>query len=128
MPALPAAPRMPLAVFIASLGLFGLAAHTAELRTREIGIRKAMGASIQRIAFMLLSHFTRWVFWAILIAFPLSYFVMKIWLGRFAYHINIELWFFLPAGILAIIIALITVSYQSVKSAKASPVQALQYE
>ena len=117
-----------LAIFIASLGLFGLAAHIAELRTREIGIRKAMGASIQTIAFMLLSHFTRWVFWAILIAFPLSYFLMKIWLGRFAYHINIELWFFLPAAFLAIIVAFITVSYQSVKSAKASPVQALQYE
>jgi putative ABC transport system permease protein len=117
-----------LAIFIASLGLFGLAAHTAELRTREIGIRKAMGASIQRIAFMLLSHFTRWVFWAIMIAFPLSYFMMKIWLGRFAYHINIELWLFLPAAILAIIVALVTVIFQSLKSAKASPVQALQYE
>ena len=117
-----------LAIFIASLGLFGLAAHTTELRTREIGIRKAMGASIQRIAFMLLSHFTRWVFWAILIAFPLSYFVMKIWLSRFAYHINIELWFFFPAAILAIIVAFFTVIFQSFKSAKASPVQALQYE
>ncbi len=117
-----------LAIFIASLGLFGLAAHTAELRTREIGIRKAMGASIQRIVFMLFLQFTRWVFWAILIAFPLSYFVMKIWLGRFAYHINIEGWFFIPAAILAIIVAFITVSFQSVKSAKASPIQALQYE
>jgi len=117
-----------LAIFIASLGLFGLAAHTAELRTREIGIRKAMGASIQKIIVMLLSNFTRWVFWSILIAFPLSYFLMKIWLGRFAYHINIELWYFFLAAVLAIIVAFITVSFQSFKSAKASPVQALQYE
>lgn len=117
-----------LAICIASLGLFGLAAHTAELRTREIGIRKAMGASVQRIIVMLLSNFTRWVFWAILIAFPLSYFTMKIWLGGFAYHINIELWYFFLAAILAIIVAFITVSFQSLKSAKASPIQALQYE
>jgi putative ABC transport system permease protein len=117
-----------LAIFIASLGLFGLAAHTAELRTREIGIRKAMGASVQKIIVMLVSNFTRWVFWAILIAFPLSYFVMKMWLGKFAYHINIELWFFFLAALLAVIAALITVSFQSLKSAKASPVQALQYE
>jgi putative ABC transport system permease protein len=117
-----------LAVFIASLGLFGLAAHTAELRTREIGIRKAMGASIRRIALMLLTHFTRWVLWSILVAFPLAYLVMKLWLGRFAYHINIEIWFFIVAAFIAIIVALITVSFQSFKSAKANPVGALQYE
>jgi putative ABC transport system permease protein len=117
-----------LAIFIASLGLFGLAAHTAELRTREIGIRKAMGASIRRIVLMLLAHFTRWVLWSILLAFPIAYLVMKLWLGRFAYHINIEIWFFIVAAFIAIIIALITVSFQSFKSAKANPVGALQYE
>jgi putative ABC transport system permease protein len=117
-----------LAIFIATLGLFGLAAHTAELRTREIGIRKAMGASVRKITFMLLSHFTRYVFWAILIAFPISYFVMKLWLGRFAYHINIEIWFFILAAFLAIIVAVVTVSFQSFRSARANPMRALQYE
>jgi putative ABC transport system permease protein len=117
-----------LAIFIATLGLFGLAAHTAELRTREIGIRKAMGASVRRIALMLLSHFTRWVLWSVLVAFPLAYLAMKLWLGRFAYHINIEIWFFILAAFLAIIIAIITVSFQSFRSAMASPIRALQYE
>jgi putative ABC transport system permease protein len=117
-----------LAIFIAALGLFGLAAHTAELRTREIGIRKAMGASARKITFMLLSHFTRYVFWAILIAFPVAYLVMKLWLGRFAYHINIEIWFFILAAFMAIIVAILTVSFQSFRSAKANPVHALQYE
>ena len=117
-----------LAIFIATLGLFGLAAHTAELRTREIGIRKAMGASVRKITFMLLAHFTRWILWAILVAFPIAYIVMKLWLGRFAYHINIEIWFFIIAAFLAIIVALITVSFQSFRSARANPMQALQYE
>jgi len=117
-----------LAIFIASLGLFGLAAHTAELRTREIGIRKAMGASVRRIVLMLLAHFTRWVFWSVLVAFPVAYFVMKLWLGRFAYHINIEIWFFILAAFLAVIIAVFTVSFQSFRSAKSSPIRALQYE
>jgi putative ABC transport system permease protein len=117
-----------LAIFIATLGLFGLAAHTAELRTREISIRKAMGASVSRIALMLLSHFTRWVLWSVLVAFPLAYLAMKLWLGRFAYHINIEIWFFILSAFLAIIIAIITVSFQSLRSAKANPIQALQYE
>jgi putative ABC transport system permease protein len=117
-----------LAIFIATLGLFGLAAHTAELRTREIGIRKAMGASVRRIAFMLLTHFTRWVLWSVLVAFPLAYLVMKLWLGRFAYHINIEIWFFILAAFLAIIVAIFTVSFQSFRSARANPIRALQYE
>ena len=117
-----------LAIFIASLGLFGLAAHTAELRTREIGIRKAMGASARRIAFMLVTYFTQWVLWSVLVAFPIAYLVMKLWLGRFAYHITIEVWFFIIAAIIAIIIALFTVSFQSFKSAKSNPVRALQYE
>jgi putative ABC transport system permease protein len=117
-----------LAIFIASLGLFGLVAHTSELRTREIGIRKAMGASIRRIAFMLLTYFTRWILWSVLLAFPIAYLVMKLWLGRFAYHIIIEIWFFALAAVIAIAVALFTVSFQSFKSAKANPVRALQYE
>jgi len=117
-----------LAIIIAALGLFGLAAHTAEQRTKEIGIRKAMGASGGRITMMLSVQFARWVLWANILAFPLAYAGMKIWLSRFAFHINIEAWFFLFAAIFAFVIALVTISYQAIKSARANPVHALQYE
>jgi putative ABC transport system permease protein len=117
-----------LAVFIAILGIFGLASHTAEHKTREIGIRKAMGASIPRITMMLSAQFAKWVIWASLIAFPLTYIGMKLWLGKFSYHINIEAWLFFLAAVLALIIALITVIHQAMRSARANPVEALQYE
>jgi putative ABC transport system permease protein len=117
-----------LAIFIAVLGLFGLASHSAEQRTREIGIRKAMGASMPKITVMLSAHFTKWVIWSNLIAFPVAYVGMKLWLGKFSYHINIEAWLFFLAGLLALIIALITVIYQALRSARANPVEALQYE
>jgi putative ABC transport system permease protein len=117
-----------LAILIAALGLFGLATHTAEQRTKEISIRKAMGASGNRITLMLSVEFARWVLWASILAVPLAYAGMKFWLSRFAFHINIEAWFFLIAAFSAFIIALVTVSYQAVKSARANPVHALQYE
>ncbi|HEC43125.1 MAG TPA: ABC transporter permease [Bacteroides sp.] len=117
-----------LAIFIASLGLFGLAAHMAEQRTREIGIRKAMGASMPRITMMLSAQFTKWVIWANLIAFPIAYLGMKLWLGKFSYHINIEAWLFFTAALLALILALGTVIYQAMRSARANPMEALQYE
>ena len=117
-----------LAIFIAILGLIGLASHTAEQKTREIGIRKAMGATMPRITMMLSAQFTKWVIWANLIAFPVAYTGMKLWLGKFAYHINMEAWFFFLAAILALVIALATVSFQAVRSASANPVHALQYE
>jgi putative ABC transport system permease protein len=117
-----------LAIFIAILGLIGMASHTAEQKTREIGIRKAMGASMPKITMMLSVQFTKWVIWANLIAFPVAYAGMKLWLGKFAYHINIEAWFFFLAAILALLIALIAVSFQAIRSARANPVVALQYE
>jgi putative ABC transport system permease protein len=117
-----------LAIFIAILGLIGMASHTAEQKTREIGIRKAMGASMPRITLMLSAQFTKWVIWANLIAFPVSYIGMKLWLGKFAYHINMEAWFFFLAAILALLIALCTVIFQATRSASANPVEALQYE
>ncbi len=117
-----------LAVFIAVLGLFGLASHTAEQRAREIGIRKAMGASMPRITLMLSTDFTKWVIWASLIAFPVAYLGMKLWLGKFSYHINIEAWMFFLAAIGALIVALATVIYQAIRSAGANPVNVLQYE
>ena len=117
-----------LSILIAALGLFGLASHSAEQRTREIGIRKAMGASIQRIILMLSAQFTRWVLWASLLAFPIAYLGMRFWLGRYAYHIRIEGQMFAYAAIVAVIVAISTVSYQAVRSAKANPIEALQYE
>lgn len=117
-----------LAIFIAALGLFGLASHSAEQRTREIGIRKAMGASMPKITLMLSAQFTSWVIWANLIAFPVAYLGMKLWLAKFSYHINIEAWLFFLGAILALIIALFTVIYQAMRSASANPVEALQYE
>ena len=117
-----------LAIFIAVLGLFGMASHAAEQKTREIGIRKAMGASMPKITIMLSAQFARWVIWANVIAFPVAYIGMKLWLGKFAYHINMEAWFFFLAAILALLIALVTVAYQAIHSARANPVEALQYE
>ena len=117
-----------LAIFMAILGLTGMASHTAEQKTREIGIRKAMGASMPRITLMLSAQFTKWVIWANLIGFPVSYIGMRLWLGKFAYHINMEAWFFFLAAILALLIALATVSFQATRSASANPVEALQYE
>ena len=117
-----------LAILIAALGLFGLASHTAEQRTREIGIRKAMGASTNRITLMLALQFTRWVFWSCLIAIPVAWIGMRLWLSRFAYHIAIDGWLFLLAAASAFIIAVVTVSYQAVRSANENPVHALQYE
>lgn len=117
-----------LAVFIAALGLLGLASHLAEQKTREIGIRKAMGASMSRIIMMLSARFTRWVLYANFLAFPLAYLSMRLWLGRFAYRVNIEAWLFFLAGILTICIALFTVSFQALRSARANPIEALQYE
>ena len=81
-----------------------------------------------KITVMLSAQFTKWVIWANLIAFPVAYAGMKLWLGKFAYHINIEAWFFFLAAILALVVALATVSFQAVRSASANPVEALQYE
>jgi len=117
-----------LAIFIACLGLFGLAAFTAEQRTKEIGIRKALGASAANIALLLSKEFTKWVIVANIIAWPLAYFAMSRWLQNFAYRISIGLWMFFLGASLALVIAFITVSFQAVKAALANPVDALRFE
>ena len=117
-----------LAIFIACLGLFGLASFTAEKRTKEIGIRKALGASVSEIILLLSKQFTKWVLVANIIAWPLAYFAMNQWLQNFAYRINIGLGIFVLAGVLALVIALLTVGYQAIKAARANPVEALRYE
>lgn len=117
-----------LAIFIACLGLFGLAAFTAERRTKEIGIRKVLGASIPGIVVLLSREFTKWVLLANIIAWPLAYYFMSSWLRNFAYRIDPGLGIFLIAAVIAFIIALLTVSFQAVKVAVANPVRALRSE
>ncbi|HVU53634.1 MAG TPA: ABC transporter permease [Puia sp.] len=117
-----------IAIFIACLGLFGLAAFSAERRTKEIGIRKVLGASIMNITMLLSGEFIRLAGLAILIASPLAWYGMHLWLRNFAYPITISWWMFAVAGGLAIVIALITVSFQSIKTAVSSPVKSLRTE
>ncbi len=117
-----------LAIFIASLGVFGLSAYVAEQRTKEIGIRKALGASIPEIILLLTREFAIWVLMANLIAWPVAYYIMNNWLKNFAYKVNLNWSVFILAGVIAFIIALATISIQTVKAAKANPVDSLKYE
>jgi predicted permease len=117
-----------LAIFIACLGLFGLAAFTAEQRTKEIGVRKVLGASVSNIVTLLSKDFLKLVLIAIVVASPLAWWVMHEWLQSFSYRVNIGWWVFLVAGILAMVIALITVSFQSIKAALMSPAKTLKTE
>ncbi len=117
-----------LAVLIACLGLFGLAAYMAEQRTKEIGVRKVLGASVSNITQLLSKDFVKLVGIASLIAFPLAWWAMNKWLEDFAYRINISWWIFALAGFLALMIALITVSSQAIKAALANPVKSLRAE
>ncbi|MFQ5638923.1 MAG: ABC transporter permease [bacterium] len=116
------------AIFIACLGLFGLAAFATERRTKEIGIRKVLGATLSGILLLLSKDFTKWVLLANIIACPIAYFAMNQWLQNYAYRINIGIWTFLLAGSLALFIALLTVGYQAIKAALANPVESLRYE
>ncbi len=117
-----------LTIFVACLGLFGLATYTAEQRTKEIGIRKVLGASVSQVTGMLSKEFLKLVFIASLIAFPIAWWAMHKWLQSFAYRINISWWVFAVAGFITIFIALITVSFQAIKAAIANPVKSLRTE
>lgn len=117
-----------LAIFIACLGLFGLAAFITEKRVKEIGIRKALGASEFEIVLMLTKEFTKWVIIANLIAWPVSFFVMNKWLQNFAYRIELNWIVFILSGLIALAIAIVTVSLQAVKAALANPINSLKYE
>ncbi|MFC2158515.1 ABC transporter permease [Acidobacteriota bacterium] len=117
-----------IAIFIGCLGLFGLASFTAEQRTKEIGIRKVMGGSVTSIIFLLIKDFTKLVGIAFLIASPLAYLAMMQWLKNFRYSINLSVPPFIIAGVLALGIALLTVSYQAVKAALHNPTDSLKYE
>jgi putative ABC transport system permease protein len=117
-----------LAIFISCLGLFGLASHSAERRVKEIGVRKVLGASVQNITLLLSGNFLKLVLIANLIAWPIAWFAMHKWLQDFAYRISIQWWIFLFAGIISILIAFFTVSFQSIKAAVANPVKSLRSE
>ncbi|MFI5160329.1 MAG: ABC transporter permease [Sphingobacteriales bacterium] len=117
-----------LSILISCLGLFGLAAFTAEMRTKEIGIRKILGSTVFGIVRLLNSEFMRTIVIAICIALPLSYLAAVSWLDGFAYRINLEWWYFCGAGAITIIIALCTVSFQSVKAALVNPAKSLRTE
>jgi len=116
------------ALFVACLGLLGLASFAAEQRTKEIGIRKVLGASVPGIILMMSREFTRWVLLANLIAWPIAYYIMHRWLQSFAYRSDIGFLVFILAGLIAIVIALLTVGFQAFKAATANPVDSLRYE
>ncbi len=117
-----------LAVFIASMGLFGLTSYTIIQRKKEIGIRKVNGATIGQILTLLNKDFVKWVVLAFLVAVPISWYAMNKWLEGFAYKTALSWWVFVLAGVAALVIALLTVSWQSFQAAVANPVDSLRDE
>jgi putative ABC transport system permease protein len=117
-----------IAIVISALGLFGLAAFTAEQRTKEIGIRKVLGATVSNITALLSKDFVKLVFISILIASPIAFWAMNKWIQNFAYRMDISWWIFIAAGFIALAIALITISFQAIKAAVADPVKSLRTE
>ncbi|MBI9038129.1 MAG: ABC transporter permease [Bacteroidales bacterium] len=119
-----------IAIFVACLGLFGLASYSAEQKTKEIGIRKAIGSSVSGIVFMLTKQFVKWILIANIIAWPIAYFYMDKWLGNFAYNIELSdfWWLFVASAVISFAIAVITVSSQALRAATANPVESLKYE
>jgi len=117
-----------LAIFIACLGLFGLASFAAERRTKEIGIRKILGASSQGLVLLLSKEFTKWVLIANIVAWPVAYYVMSQWLSGYAYRTSIDPLVFILSSFLALVLALFTVSVQSIRAALANPTESLKYE
>ena len=115
-----------LAILIACIGLLGLAAFTAEQRTKEIGIRKVLGASVSSISNLLVRDFIYLVFWAIVIGSPIAYYLLQKWLNDFAHRIELEGWMFAAAGLTAVAIAFLTVGFQALKSALANPARSLK--
>ena len=117
-----------LALFIACLGIYGLVALSTEQRTKEIGIRKVNGATINEILYMLNKDFVKRVLIAFMIACPVAYYAMNKWLENFAYKTTLNWWIFALAGVFTVVIALLTVSWQSYKAATRNPVEALRDE
>lgn len=119
---------MSITIFISCMGLFGLVMFTAEKRAREIGVRKVLGASVADITVLLTKEFVVLVLIALLIASPVAWIFMNSWLQDFTYRISISGWIFVLAGLTAILIAVVTVSFRAIKSALANPVSSLRSE
>lgn len=117
-----------MAIFISCLGLFGLASFTADQRTKEIGVRKVLGASVSNVVVLLSRDFTKWVILANVVAWPIAFLVMNKWLQNFAYRVGLGIWMFILSGIIALVIAVLTVSTKAIKAAVANPVDSLRYE
>jgi putative ABC transport system permease protein len=117
-----------LAIFISCLGLFGLSSFMMTQRTKEIGIRKANGATVVNIMLLFSRYYTRWVIVSFALAVPISYFMIRAWLKNYAFRTSISWWIFALAGCIAFIIAFLTVSWQSWRAANRNPVEALRYE
>lgn len=117
-----------IAILIASLGLYGLASYMAERRTKEIGIRKVLGASVPAIFLLLSKNFIILVGFANLIAWPVAYFIMSNWLQNYAYHTSLSASVFVLSALLAVTVVVLTVSYQSIRAALANPAESLRYE
>ncbi len=117
-----------LSIFVACLGLFGLSLYTVERRTNEIGVRKVLGASVQSIVTLLSHDLLKMILISSVVAFPVAWLAMARWLEDFAYRTDIRWWIFLLAAFSAVIVALMTVSYQSLKAALANPVKCLRSE
>ena len=115
-------------IFIAGLGLLGLSAFMAEQRNKEIAVRKVLGATSASIVSMLVKQFIRWVIVSTVIAWPLAYFLMANWLQNFSYHVKIGIGIFIPSFLFALLVVILSVSYQTVKAARANPVESLRYE
>jgi putative ABC transport system permease protein len=117
-----------LSMFIACLGLLGLISYTVEQKSKEVVIRKVSGALVSGIVWLFAKQFMKWVAIAFIIACPVAWYMMKSWLQNFAYRVSIEWWMFVLSGIVALVIALLTVSYQVIKAARTNPVETLRYE
>jgi len=117
-----------LAIFIACLGLYGLASYTAEQKTKEIGVRKVMGATVPQILILLISDFLKMILIACVIAIPLGYFLMQDWLQNFVYRVNIGWVVFAIAVAFIVGLTLLTVAYESIKASLINPTKALRYE
>ena len=117
-----------LSIFVACLGLFGLASYTAELKTKEIGIRKVLGSSVPGVVFLLSKQFGKLILIANLLAWPLGYFALHRWLENFTYRISLGIHYFVLSAVLVLLIAFVSISFQSIKAALANPADALRYE
>jgi ABC-type antimicrobial peptide transport system permease subunit len=117
-----------LAIFISSLGLLGLVIYTAEQRTKEVGIRKVLGATISQIVGLLSRDFMKLIIISIVLASPIAYYIMTEWLKGFEYHIGIEWWMLGLAASGAVLIAMLTISFQAIKASRANPVDSLKSE